>query len=308
MSKKALVLGGAGFIGSAISKGLLRKGYEVTIVDNLETGNLRLLPKEGYDFINLDVTSSEFLEKTKGIDFDYIFNFGSYSSDRFFNFDGDAVYKTIKGMLNVIKLAESSSCRSVVYPSSGTVYGNSKPPQKEVDNVKPKSMYACTKLFLENFTSTLSDGINYVGLRIFTGYGEGEIFKGDMASVVTLFFKSIKRGEKVVIYGDGTQKRDFVYVEDIADIAIKAAEKEVSGVLNVGSGQSTSFNDLIKMLSEALNTNAKVVYIKSPIPWIQETKADITKLKKFMNYSPTPLSEGIVKLISGVSKLDESWV
>jgi nucleoside-diphosphate-sugar epimerase len=300
--KKALVVGGFGFIGSAISNVLMDKNYDVTIIDNLETGNKKMVRRDGYHFLNADICSTEWEEQVKGQEFDYIFNFGSYSSDRFFSLDGNAVCRTIKGMFNIIKYAEENGVRSVVYPSSGTVYGNSAPPQSESGPTKPKSMYACTKLFLENFTQTLSGDTKYVGPRIFTGYGEGEIYKGNMASVVTLFYKSLIKGESPIVYGNGEQKRDFVYADDIANIAIGLAEKGFNGVMNVGSGKSTSFNRLIEILNDALKTDIKPRYVESPIAWVDETRADLAKLDEVLHYKPRDISQGIKDYLDGISK------
>jgi UDP-glucose 4-epimerase len=302
---KALVVGGFGFIGSAISNVLINKGYDVTIIDNLETGNKKLVKEEKYDFINADICSEDWGKDLKDKEFDSIFNFGSYSSDRFFNLDGNAVYRTIKGMFNVVKYAESHEVKSVVYPSSGTVYGNIKPPQSEQSPLTPKSMYACTKLFLENFVQTLNGKTKYVGLRIFTGYGEGEIYKGNVASVVTLFYKSLIKGESPVIYGNGEQSRDFVYGDDIANIAIGLAEVGFNGVINVGSGESTSFNRLVRILNEMLGIDIHPKYIESPIPWVDETRADTTELNEVLHYKPKNITQGIKSFLDGVSKIGD---
>jgi nucleoside-diphosphate-sugar epimerase len=299
----SLVIGGFGFLGSAISNNLIRLGSNVTIIDNLETGNRKLINDENYNFLNTDVCSENWQEQLKKSEFDYIFNFGSYSSDRVYNLGGEAVFRTIKGMFNVVKFAEATGVKSVIYPSSGTVYGNSIPPQSENNSIlKPKTMYACTKLFLENFTQTLNGSTNYGALRIFTGYGEGEIFKGNLASVVTLFYKAMTQSKKPVIYGNGEQKRDFIYSDDIAKIAIKLAENGFNGSINVGTGVSTSFNQLIESFNDLLGIQVKPEYINSPIPWVDETRADLTKLKAVTGYKPKGIKEGITSFINEIAK------
>jgi len=303
--KRCLVTGGAGFIGSSIVKKLLEKGYELTIVDNLSNSNGKLIEDLPVEFIKKDISDPKIIETFKNYDFKYIFNFGSPSTDRFFNLDGSGVCETIKGFFNVIQIADNTGAESIVYPSSGTVYGNLPPPQSESMKLKPKSMYACTKAFLENFADTIKDeNKKILGLRIFTGYGEGELSKAEYSrSVVTLFYLSISNNISPIVYGNGEQKRDFVYVEDIANIAIMGAEKKLSGVINVGSGNSTSFNELINILNLKLEKNIKPKYIPSPILHIDETKADISLLLKLLEYYPLKIDKGIDKYLIGINKM-----
>ncbi len=306
-SLRCLVTGGAGFVGSSIVEKLLGKGYKVTVLDNLSNSNGKLIANLDVEFIREDISKPEVVKTLRNHSFDHIYNFGSPSTDRFFTSNGKAVCETIRGMFNVLEIARVTGADSIIYPSSGTVYGNLPAPQTESGKIMPKSMYACTKMFLENYSSTINyEGISLLGLRIFTGYGEREMSKSpDSRSVVTLFYKAISSNLQPVVYGDGQQRRDFVHSDDIANIAIASAEKKVSGVLNVGSGYSTSFNELIELLNTKLGKSIKPKYIQSPITRINETKADISMLSEKLNYKPLKIEEGIELYLDRIKEIEK---
>jgi UDP-glucose 4-epimerase len=304
----SLVTGGAGFIGSSIVEKLLGKGYKVTVVDNLSNSNGKLIANRDVEFIRGDISKPAIVKTLRNYSFNHIYNFGSPSTDRFFTSNGQAVCETIRGMFNVLEIARVTGADSIIYPSSGTVYGNLPAPQTESAKIMPKSMYACTKMFLENFSGTINfEGIALLGLRIFTGYGEREMSKSpDSRSVVSIFYKAISSNLQPVVYGDGQQRRDFVHSDDIANIAIVGAKKKLAGVLNVGSGYSTSFNELIDLLNRKLGKSIKPKYINSPITKIDETRADISKLSTKLEYKPLRIEEGIdlyLKRIKDIERL-----
>ena len=305
---RSLVTGGAGFIGSSIVEKLLGKGYKVTVVDNLSNSNGKLIAKRDVEFIRGDISKPAVVKILRNYSFHHIYNFGSPSTDRFYTSNGKAVCETIRGMFNVLEIARVTGADSIIYPSSGTVYGNLPASQTESGKIMPKSMYACTKMFLENFAGTINfEGIALLGLRIFTGYGEREMSKSpDSRSVVSIFYKAISSNLQPVVYGDGQQRRDFVYSDDIANIAIVGAEKKLAGVLNVGSGYSASFNELIDLLNRKLGKSIRPKYVDSPITKIDETRADISKLSTKLDYKPLRIEEGIelyLKRIKDVERL-----
>ena len=298
---ECMVTGGSGFLGSHIVHLLLRRGYEVTVIDDLSTGNKKLIEGENVNFILKDITDPNIVKVVKRKRFKYVFNFASPSTDRVFNLDGSATVNTFLGMLNSFKIAKACQAEKVIYPSSGTVYGNSPAPQGEDLKASPLTMYACTKLLLENISSLLGEECVSVGLRIFAGYGGRERFKGGHASVVTLFHNDLTRGQPPVIYGDGEQRRDYIHSLDIAEIAIRAAESNTEGVLNAGCGISYSMNELVETLSKELSVNVKPKYVESPLRHIQETRADTTRLERVLGYKPMGLDDGIRLLIKELS-------
>jgi UDP-glucose 4-epimerase len=291
---KCLVTGGAGFLGSEIVKECLRKGYDVDVVDNLSSGSLKLLKDCDVKFYNLDVESEDFVRKLQNNKYDYIFNFGSASSDRLYNLDGHSLLVTVKGMLNCVKLAKKTSASEIVFPSSGTVYGNLEPPQAENLCPRPLTQYASTKVLLEHLAGLYSsEELKILGLRIFTGYGEGERYKGDIASFFWKSYLACIENKEIEIYGNGEQRRDFIYGEDVARIAVMGAESGLSGIINAGTGYSYSFNEVISFLEKQIGKNIRKKYVPSPILTVKETRADTSKLLRELNFQPRLLPEVI---------------
>jgi UDP-glucose 4-epimerase len=179
----------------------------------------------------LDVSKGDFVDLVKRYDLDFIFHFGAPSSVILFNKDLEGMFcKTVSGFLNVMEVAVKTKCRKVVYPSSGSVYGEVPPPQSEDAVPKPVNLYGIAKLTCERIADyySRSRGIKSVGLRIFAGYGPSEDHKGDIASPVTIFLKSILKGENPIVFGDGTQSRDFVYIDDVVEAIVRCAERRSS--------------------------------------------------------------------------------
>lgn len=292
-NENCLVIGGCGFLGSSIVSLLLERGYDVTVLDDLSTGNLKLLDGKKVEFIKRDITDPDLLKVLPKRRFKFIFNFGSASTDRAFSLNGVAAIRTIVGMLNTLKIGIDTGAEKVVYPSSGTVYGNCRAPQREEDNPKPLTMYASTKGYLESVARINEREIPSVGLRIFTGYGGRERFKGSAASVVTLFYNEIVNGRAPIVFGDGEQRRDYVHSSNVAEIAVNAAESRVTGILNAGSGLSHSSIELIDILNEKLGVNIKPKFIKSPLTHVAETMADLGLVRQVFRYNPLDLRDGL---------------
>lgn len=298
-TKNCLVTGGLGLLGTSIVEKLLKKGHQVTVVDDLSfceksltVNDIKWPFMKDVTFVNGDISDSKFIDSVKNTNFDWIFNFGSYSSDRYFEKnDKDGIYKTIFGMLNVLKLSSQMGDIPVIYPSSGTVYGNSISPQREDQQLKPQTLYSITKIYLEMLSKMFAKTRSY-GLRIFTGYGPREIYKGNIAGVVTLFTLSALKGENIEVYGDGEQKRDFIEADDVAEIAVRIANSNMDSTeINCGSGKSYSFNDLIKLIAEKVEKEVKVVHVESKTRFVAETRPDITKLKTIIGFEPPDLKK-----------------
>ena len=296
--KKVLITGGAGFIGSCIAERLLKENAEITILDNFSVGRLENVPSGVCEVIKGDVCDIELLSKIK--DIDYVFHFGAPSSNLLFRKDPKScISNTIYGFMNMLELSKINNVEKIVYPSSGTVYGNTPIPQFEEAIPQPHTTYAICKLACEHLAKLYSKDVSSVGLRIFTGYGPKEKHKEKFASVVTQFLSSIIRGEKPVIFGDGTQSRDFVYIDDIVEVAIKAAEISFTGIINVGSGYAFTFNQLIQIINSLLNKKVKPIYIKSPTNYVDNTLADAKRMKELLQVNPVDLNEGLERYISG---------
>lgn len=139
------------------------------------------------------------------------------------------------------------------------------------------------------------NNLDYVAMRIFAGFGPEENHKGEIASVVTLFLNKILNNESPIIWGDGSQTRDFVWIEDIVDALINVTFKDFTGILNVGSGKSISFNEVVKLINKALGKNIKPLYVKKPVNYLENTKSDITLLKKIIGREPSDPRKKIIE-------------
>jgi UDP-glucose 4-epimerase len=295
---RALVTGGLGLIGSSLVSNLLKSGNELVVIDNGSAFDYNLFQKlssqisEDVTLIKSDTEDQKLLDLLKHENFDFIFNFGSYSSDRYYEKnDIDAVNRTINGMLNIFKLAKITKASRIIYPSSGTVYGNNHSPQGEGINLMPQTLYSITKIYLE-LLSKINKEIESVGLRIFTGYGSREWYKGDLSSVVSLFTTSAIEKKSIEIYGDGNQRRDFIESDDIAEIAVRLAKDETPpSIVNCGSGESNSFNELIDLISKSVDGKLDVRYVKSKTKFVAETKANIDLMLNHTKFKPKRLNE-----------------
>lgn len=298
---KVLVTGGAGFIGSSLVRKLVHRQAYVIVLDDFSTGTKEALQGLSCSIVSGDVVdANNLLYSVK--DLDVIFHLGAPSSDMMFRKNGvDNIQKTVFGMIEICKLAERNKVQKLVYATSSSVYGCTPPPQSESSPTNPTNLYGLSKLICEDIAMKFSK-VKNIGLRTFAGYGPGEERKREIASVVALFLYDILKGRKPVIFGDGTQNRDFIYIEDITDAFIKAAETDLTGVINVGSGESTSFIDLLNILQEELSIDVEPEFRPKPHGYFDQTKADMTKLKNCFEITPIGIRKGI-QLFAEYAKL-----
>ena len=300
-SKKVLVTGGAGFIGSNIIRRLIAQNAESIVMDNFSFGKAeKILPE--CRLIGGNVVDIEAFKEVG--DVDYIFHFGAGSSVMLFNKNAQKyIYETLTGFINIMDFASKIGAKKVIYPSSGSVYGKAPAPHCEKTSTPvPANLYGKCKLMCEHIASLYS--IPTVGLRIFAGYGPGEDHKGAISSVVTLFLDSILRKESPVIYGDGSQSRDFVYIDNVADAILNSAEESVQGIINVGSGQTYSFNKVLGILNDTLGTSIEASYVNKPVDYLEKTLADTTDMRKLLKVEPIFLRDGIKKYLRSEGLVD----
>ena len=280
---------------------LWKKKCKVTIFDKS-----RYIPNQLKDLKEIKVITGNCkdknLEKKITGDFDYIFHFGAPSSIiQFKNREYDRLADTVLGFLNIIKLAEKLSVDKLVYPSSGSVYGHSMPPQKEKNELLTTNLYGVGKIACENIASVYNK-VNSVGLRIFAGYGPGEEHKKNYASLITLFLKSISKNKPPLVFGNGKQTRDFVYIDDITKCIIDAAERKTPRILNVGSGKSYTFIEVIEKINKQLKTDIKPNFVEKPVNYLENTQADITQMKKYLKIKPVDLDVGLRRYLKEINQ------
>ena len=291
MFHNILITGGAGFIGSNLALKLQRDypDSKILILDDFSSANFKNL--KGFKGIvySCDVSTDEVFFKIEDFKPDIIFHLASIT-DTTVTDQEYMVRRNVDGFKNILELAYDNES-IVVYASSASVYGNVKEhvPLKEDREKSPENVYAFSKYIMDNLAQEFSDksGLKIVGVRYFNVYGPREAHKGKFASMIYQLYLQMKSGQRPRIFKWGEQKRDFVYVKDAVDATILASKAPRSTVYNVGSGEATSFNDVIKYLNQALGTNLEPDYFDCPYDFYQEyTQADMTKIKEELGFVP----------------------
>ncbi len=303
---KCLVTGGAGFIGSNLAESLVKRGHEVIVLDNFFLGiakNLEKIKKD-IELVKGDIRDSELLLKiTKGVD--VIFNQAAASSSPMFKENlEDALSVNIDGFVRILNAAKINNIKRVIYASTSSIYGNSKPPLREDMKLDPVNFYASSKLMNEHLAVLygVEYGVETVGLRYMSIYGPHEDGKTKYANMATQFLWEIREGKPPIIYGDGNQTRDFTYVMDVCKmnmLAATAKKKMMGEVFNVGTGKATSLNELVSIINKLLGKNIRPKYEDMPFNnYISVQQADISKAKNILGYKPEyTLEKGLSEII-----------
>ena len=299
--KKFLIIGGAGFIGSHLSKALVEKNFSVTIFDDLNTGKISNIEqiKEKINFIKGDIRDIETLRKISR-DKDGIFHLAARASvQESFEKPEEYYDVNVKGTENVFKVAHENGIK-VVYSSSSSIYGNPENlPIKESDPKNPINPYAETKLEKEKLAIKFaSQGLKVIGLRYLNVFGEGQ--SKEYAGVITLFLDRIKEKLPPKINGDGLQSRDFVYVEDVVSANILAMQSNVDHTFfNVGTGTTISILDIAKLIIKFSGLKLEPIFCPPLKGDVRITISDISHIKKELDWKPTVfLEEWLEKKIS----------
>ena len=304
---KYLVTGGAGFIGSHISKALVNRGDSVIILDNLVTGRERNLEsiKNNIEFVKDDIRNFDLIDKLT-IDVQGIFHQAALASVQD-SFTKPYEYHDVNvlGTENILKIAKKNHVK-VVYASSSSVYGNpERIPISESDRKKPINPYADTKLEKEELAIKYSKmGVKVIGLRYFNVFGKGQ--SKEYAGVLKLFFERIRDKLPPKINGDGTQFRDFVYVEDVANANIMSMDSKINHkFFNVGTGTSITILDLAKRMIEWSGLEIEPIFCPKLNGDVKKTVANIDLIKKNIGWNPTVYLEEWVKSIITTNKFDD---
>jgi len=293
---KALVTGGAGFIGSNVAFELEKKGYDVIVADrNIDKKKSNL---EGFKgkIIEADVLDDfETVEKELGEEKIDVIIHEAAVTDTTFADDTEMIRQNVEGFKKMIKLAEKHNAK-LVYASSAGTYGNGPAPMREDQNPKPLNAYSKSKVMTDELAKDYFDKMHIVGLRYFNVFGPGEHYKKTAASMIFQTRKKIKNGAQLVLFKHGEQKRDHIYVKDVVKATILAIDAKKSGVYNVGTGIATTFNELIDSMNKVMGTDEKAEYIDNPYKYFFQTntQADTTNAKKFLNFEADySVEEGI---------------
>ena len=298
---KILVTGGAGFIGSNLVHDLTKEDNEIIVVDNLSTGDLNNISDvmDKIKFIKISCSEVSKIKELEGLD--GIYHYGVPSTTQLYRDDKSLVGGAVNDFIEILELAKREDCK-VIYASSSSVYNGNIPPFKEDMPVMIKDFYTEARHLMERVARLYNDFYNVrsVGFRFFSVYGPREEAKKNFANLISQFLWDMKKGKAPLIYGDGTQTRDFTYVDDINHGFRLGMESNIDNdVFNLGTGKCYSLNELVSILNEILDTNIEPIYKENPIQnYVQETLADASKAREHFGFEPkVHLREGIGKII-----------
>ena len=304
---KYLVTGGAGFIGSYITKHLVNHGDSVVVLDNLYTGKKKNLAdiESKIEFIDGDIRDFKLLESimknTNGV-----FHQAALASvPESYTIPEKYDDVNVNGTENIFKLAKQFGLK-VVYASSSSVYGNPKNiPMKESDEINPINPYAKTKADKEKLAIKYSRmGVNIIGLRYFNVYGIGQ--SKEYAGVIKLFLEQIRDKLPPNVNGDGTQFRDFVHVSDVVKANILSMDSNVTnGFFNVGTNSSITVLDLAKLVIEHAGLNIKPVFRSALKGDVHKSLCNNQLIREEIGWTPTIKLEDWLKEIITLNKIDE---
>lgn len=302
--RRALVTGGAGFIGRALAARLLREGAEVTVLDDLSSGDASRLDR-GARLMEGSVTDpGRVAEAMAGAD--AVFHLAAIASVARCNEDLAASHRVnLGGFVNVLEAAAAREQRpALVYASSAAVYGdNPETPLREDARLRPLSPYGADKLGCELHASAAATvlGLRSTGLRFFNVYGPGQDPGSPYSGVISLFHRAARLGEGVTIFGDGGQTRDFVFVDDVVEALLSAAAREkgeAAEILNVCTGRETTVLDLAARLARLTGKTMPVAHAPARAGDIRRSSGDPARLEATLGRRPgTDLSAGLAQLV-----------
>jgi UDP-glucose 4-epimerase len=284
--RRVLVTGGAGFIGSNLANHLAREN-EVIALDDLYLGTPENL-ETAVEFVEGSV-----LEDDLPTDVDVLFHLAALSS-RAMHEEAPAhgARVNVEGFVDTVEQARRDGCDTVVYASTSSIYGDRTTPSPESTDVVARTGYEASKLARERYGQYYSNfhGMSMAGLRFFSvyqGFGGAEEHKGEFANLIAQFADTVANGDSPVLWGDGTQTRDFTHVDDIVRGLEQAAEYELDGIYNLGTGDSYSLNELVDRLNEILGTTVQPEYEPNTMRnYVHDTMADPTKMHDATGWEP----------------------
>ncbi len=284
---RVLVTGGAGFIGSNLAN-TLAEDNDVIALDNGYLGTPENLNSD-VEYVDADV-----LDEQLPTDVDVVFHLAALSSRQMLEeYPRKGARVNIEGFINVVEQAYDDGCDTIVYASTSSAYGSRTEPSPEGMDLDAATGYDASMLGRERYAEYYNefyDQLSVAGMRFFSvyqGYCGNESHKGNYANTVSQFADKIASGEPPVLWGDGTQTRDFTHVDDIVRGLRKAAVNEIAGVYNLGTGDPYSFNEMVEMINDVLGTSVEPEY--EPIPltnYVHDTCADISRMQAETDWEP----------------------
>ena len=303
---KALVTGGAGFIGSHVADALVARGYDVHVVDDLSGGREENVP-DAATFHALDIRSDAAAELVRKEKFEALLHLAAQMDVRRSvadpRFDAEV---NVLGFLNLMEAGREAGLKKVVFASTGgAIYGEPDPavngggPQPEEHPQRPLSPYGITKLVTERYLYFYeqSYGIPYAAMRFGNVYGPRQNPHGE-AGVVAIFAERLLDGEQPVIYGHGEQTRDYVYAGDVVRTVLAGLDHDASDVFNVGTGRETSVNALFRILNELTGGHAEEKHAPAKPGEQQRSVLDVSHAREVLGWEPqVELETGLARTV-----------
>jgi UDP-glucose 4-epimerase len=296
-----LVTGGAGFIGSALANRLVREGHQVRVIDDLSAGDpTRLLPQ--VNFTRGSVTDKPKLWRLLA-KVDCVYHLAArVSVPESILYPREYETTNVGGTVALMEAMRDAGVQRVVLASSGAIYGE-QPGQPVKENMAPhpSSPYAVSKLAAEYYVGTIGSlwGIETVALRIFNAYGPGQAIPPTHAPVIPQFVQMVLGGGSLVVFGDGEQTRDFVFIDDVIEALVTAATAEGVNrqVINVGLGRETRINELVAAIERVAGREAHILHVKAESGGVSRLVADLSLARRWLSYEPRVDLEKGLKLL-----------
>jgi len=296
---RALITGGAGFIGSNLANALAANN-DVIVVDDEYLGTPDNLSE------SVAYHEESVLADDLPTDVDVVFHLAALSSYAMHEEEPQRGARVnVEGFVNVVEQARQDGCDTVVYASTSSIYGSRTEPSPEDMDVAARTGYEASKLARERYAEYFHShyDVSCAGMRFFSvyqGYGGAEEHKGEYANVVAQFADDIAHGRRPQLYGDGTQTRDFTHVSDVVRGLELAADHGLNGVYNLGTGEAYDFETVVDLVNDELGTDVEPTYVTNPIPedvYVHDTCADASEFRAATGWEPEiGFREGIARV------------
>jgi UDP-glucose 4-epimerase len=307
MGEKVLVTGGAGFMGSHLSEELIKKGFEVIVLDDLSGGFEENIP-ENAEFVNGSIMDYELIKNLfNEHEFKYVFHLGAYAAEGLSHFIRRFNYQNnLLGSINLINESVKHDIKCFVFASSIAVYGTNQLPMKEKTIPKPEDPYGISKYSVEMDLKAAHEifGLNHIIFRPHNVYGEKQNLGDKYRNVVGIFMNQIMKGEKLTIFGDGKQTRAFSYIGDVVPVIANSinVKEAYNEVFNIGAEKPYTVNYLAEVVIKAMNSEQEIKHLP-PRNEVVHAYSAHDKVKKILCYKTNySLEEGVKRMAEWAKK------